>query len=66
MGYLTKKELEITCLKISLGLGELGEVLRKWGFILHQGLRRSRGNPMIRYLNTFYLEGEKNGVKLQF
>ena len=21
---------------------------------------------MIRYLNTFYLEGEKNGVKLQF
>lgn len=54
-----RRELEITCLKICLGLGDLGEVLRKWGFILPQGLRRSRSNSMIRYLNTFYLESEK-------
>lgn len=66
LGHLSKKVLEMTCFRICLGLGILGEALRKWGFSLHQMLRRSKGNSMIRYLNTSYLEGEKNGVKLHF
>lgn len=28
--------------------------------------KRSRGDSMIRYLNTFYLEGEKNGMQVKF
>lgn len=66
LGQLSKRVLEMTCFRTCLGLGVLGEALRKWGFSLHQMLRRSKGNSMIRYLNTSYLEGEKNGVKLYF
>lgn len=56
----------MTRFKICLKLGDLGEAKRKWGFVLHQMPRGGRSNSLIKYLNTSYLEGEKNGVKLKF
>lgn len=38
-----------------LVLGDLGEGLRKWDFILDWMLSESSGNSMIGYLNKSYL-----------
>lgn len=47
-----------------LPLGDFGEDSRKLGFALDWMLSGSGVNSMIGFLNNFYPESRKNGVRL--
>lgn len=62
---LVKRVLKRDYYKIRACVNDLGEGLKKWGYVLNWMMSGSRNYSMTDYLHKSFLEGEKNRARLK-